>query len=214
MGKHAALILSMLCCLLAATRAYGQSETWWDSPETAAIKRLMEEGSMDKWRGDVPMSTIDDIMDYLDTFREWGCMVYGKPNADINGMPEFEFKKQVISIQTEAFPKLREAFGLVLAGIEPDYHNEILVETSARDSRTLDFIWTGIFSPHPDFIQDVKTRWQPLWEDLRYSSVSFYRMSSTGRIKMDSVRYYTYQYEIRKGEYKSGNRDLIVFKCQ
>lgn len=174
----------------------------------------MADEATNKWRGEIPMTSLADIIAYLDNFKDWGCLIYGKPNTEIHGTPEYEFKKQVISIQTEAFPKLRAAFGLVIAEIEPGYHQEILVETSARDSRSLDFIWTGIFSPHPDFIEGVKERWRPLWEDLRYSSVNFYRMSSTGRIKMDSVRYYTYQYEIRKGEYKSGNRDLIIFKCR
>lgn len=81
------------------------------------VRGSLESGFMDEWRGRRPMQTMEDVNRYLNTFNLWAMACqdarYFNLNAAETKMLQ-TFRQTAAAIQTEAFPRLRDAFGPIL----------------------------------------------------------------------------------------------------
>lgn len=81
------------------------------------VQGSLESGFMDEWRGRRPMQSMEDVGEYLSTFNLWAYACQDGSSFNLNADEArllAAFRQKAESVQAEAFPKLRDAFGPIL----------------------------------------------------------------------------------------------------
>lgn len=186
------------------------SERPWPGDIIKKMEKLMADGNMQAWAGAQPMNTLDDIDRYLDTFHSWGRMILSM-DARTNDSVTNVFRREVIKIQTEAFPQLRLALYNIIMEQVGSNEKEISVELKGEDNKVIEFIWIGKFSPPPDFVDNIYQPFSAYWSPLRFSYVNFSKMVSTGKNKIRQIPFHYYSnYSDYRDKSYGDNRDKDI----
>lgn len=105
------------------------------------ITGSLQSGEMDKWRGTQPRKTAEDIVEYLGVFNMWAFACEDGPKFELNAQESKifnDFKTKAKAVQTEALPKLRDAFGPVLRSQISEY--DMTARTVGQGYKTVEFI--------------------------------------------------------------------------
>lgn len=156
------------------------------------VKELLADGQreMNIWRYDKPMEKLKDIEAFINTFDFWTRLVR---NNDANEQGA-ELKKAVRNIQIEKYPQLREAYANLALAASGLNSSEVEIAFKGAQNRTVNFIWTGKFSPPYLFSEKIYAFNRLYWSKLRFRSVNFYKQSSTGLVKLETFFPMEYRY--------------------
>ena len=165
----AALTLACLlvCLPVSVALAAAQNYHMERNDYIAYLKKHVDSDVMERWRGDVSMQNMADILRYLDVFEYWTEMA---AEGQRHKLAEKElalldaFKAKISAAQSEAFPKLRQ----VLAGLPVAEFGKADVESRVEGDRYRTAVFSGrgfMESDRSSFFDENLTR---LLQSLRF----------------------------------------------
>lgn len=136
------------------------------------LQGSVESGFMDEWRGQRPMKSMEEIGEYMANFNIWAFACRDAESFNLNAQEKqflANFRKKAQAVQTEAFPKLRDAFGPVLRQQIKQF--EINARTIGKGYRKVEF--SGQPFSNADNIDQFHDQVVVVLSQLRFSAADY-----------------------------------------